>query len=165
MNDEATKRLSKALSEAFPPAPAGWTGSPVASPGQAAELLQSRGEAWYEPGDGTRYDLVLVERARYRPPQRYLLFKNFKGATLDLNRGEITAIDYVLSLAPVGGWAAIRPVLYALGIEVNGGMTYDSYEARREADLRAHGYDGEPFNSRDARLGRKVRRLLEEDGA
>jgi hypothetical protein len=134
-------------------------------PEKAADRLRWGGRVDYQPGDGTRYDLMLVERVNYTPRHRFLLFANpsFGGATLSLDR-DIDAIAYALSLAPVGSWEAIRPLLVALGVCQDGEPVYaKGRDSRREADLRAHNYDGEPLNAKDARLGRQVRRLVEEE--
>lgn len=140
-----------------------WTasGKPIwTTPERAAAALRAGRQIDYQPGDGTRYDCLLV--GREHDHRRWLLIENLGGAILPLNRA-YTATSYaVCKTAPVGCWAGLRPLLAALG-HAMGDPVYNRVDAHFEADARAHGYDGEELDAKDARLGRLVRRAIEAE--
>ena len=134
----------------------------VSDPSAAALRLEAGDRVDYQPGDGSRYDVILLSRSGGSEWGRVLVFTNstFKGATLNLDH-EIDCIEYCLSFAPSGGWKVIRPLLAALGA-AKGSMEVEHYDGNQEHDARLS-YDGEPLNRKDARLGRKLRRMMEDD--
>jgi hypothetical protein len=154
----------------------------IKEPARVAIELERGAIVDYQPGDGTRYECVLAYRivqkpipnatggatAALSPKQRWLIVRNL-GIALDLSK-QITLINFCIDVKVNGCWAALRPVLFVLGATVGYPSArvghlhdYDPTDARFEAEMRTR-HDGEPFDIKDAKLGRTVRRAVEAGG-
>lgn len=134
----------------------------IVNPVEAANILNQGCVVDYQPGDGTRYECQIVKSFGHNHIERWLILRNFEGVSISLNT-QWDAIGFAISKTiPAGTWYALRPLLKALGV-AKGEDTLNPYDRTREADLRAHGYDGQPLHHGDAALGRQVRRLIESE--
>lgn len=136
----------------------------VKDPMQAAQMLREGRIVDYEPGDGTRYDLRLMQVASF---EYVLLMLNF-GCFVKQPRDDdpIGANRWTTSSAyPSGVWMGMRPLLAALGW-AKGPTSILQTDQSEESLLRTRQYgDNERVSpeqqAKDAAFGRKVRRLYE----
>ena len=118
----------------------------------------------YQPGDGTRYDLLMF----WSEGICYLALLNIGGWTVPL-KGRQSVDAWVKSGMPRGSWRGLRGLLCYLGAAV-GPETYDPDQAQRdEMNARAetsweypHTADGVRERETDLAVGRLVRNLLME---
>ena len=125
----------------------------------AARLLRSGRAVHWQPGDGTDYHYAVLTD----DGQDYLVHLGPSASAMRL-RTAINVGDYVRSTLPRGGWRGTRPLLeglgYRTGVPLDKRYTLIDFDQAREAESRAKHLGHQPFEQRDAELGRQVRILV-----
>ncbi len=126
----------------------------------AVTMLKAAYTVYWEPGDGTSYQVRLLVDGN----TRYLAFLNASFPGLLPLRTQTTVGDYVRSSAPQGGWLGIKPLLVALSAARPGSSPYDlsnRLDAIGEAAERASQHRTQYVADDDAELGRQIRLLVQ----
>lgn len=136
----------------------------------AHRLERGLGVDW-QPGDGGRYELYRLHASAVSRAMdgtlnvtTMLVVANL-GMAIPLRSSWIVdwwVRDHLGGLNHPGVWAALRPVMAALG-HASGPVGYDPRDADREREERARQHQAMPYAQGDSELGRAVRLMVERD--